>query len=119
MREAAASERERVIELLARACERPDGEAREALALVASDDAEARDVDALVRAIAVARAKIRAQRRKKSSTTAPTTTANAATGATGADAKPTVQCPSCARALAARRFAWHLERCLRANGVDA
>lgn len=117
MREA-ASERERVIELLARACERPDGEAREALALVASDDAEARDVDALVRAIAVARAKIRAQRRKKSSTTAPTTTATAAT-ATGADANPTVRCPSCARALAARRFAWHLERCLRANGVDA
>ena len=36
MREAAASERERVIELLARACERPDGEAREVLALVAS-----------------------------------------------------------------------------------
>jgi len=118
MREAAASERERVIELLARACERPDGEAREVLALVASDDAEARDVDALVHAIAVARAKIRAQRRKKSSTTAPTTTA-AATTATGADENPTVRCPSCARALAARRFAWHLERCLRANSVDA
>jgi len=28
-----------------------------------------------------------------------------------------VTCPRCARALAARRFAWHLERCLRANAA--
>ena len=114
-----ASERERVIELLARACEREGSDAREALALVASasDEARGRDVDALVRGIARARATIRARRRKKSSTTAPPPTTVAS--GSGADANPTVRCPSCARSLAARRFAWHLERCLRANGADA
>ena len=31
------------------------------------------------------------------------------------EACPTVRCPRCARELASKRFAWHLERCLRAQ----
>ena len=35
----------------------------------------------------------------------------------GGRATVTVTCPKCGRGLGARRFAWHLERCLRANAA--
>ena len=35
----------------------------------------------------------------------------------GGHATVTVTCPKCGRGLGARRFAWHLERCLRANAA--
>jgi len=34
------------------------------------------------------------------------------------EACPTVRCPRCARELASKRFAWHLERCLRASSNE-
>lgn len=100
--------RERTIAELVARYERQGTIVRDALdaaARVVSDDAGA---EAVVEATREATREATKRRRED---------AREAREREGGHATVTVTCPKCGRGVGARRFAWHLERCLRANAA--
>lgn len=107
-RAASTRKRERTIAELVARYERQGTIVRDALdaaARVVDDDAGAEEV---VEATREATREATARRRED---------AREARERDEGRATVTVTCPKCGRGLGARRFAWHLERCLRANAA--
>ena len=107
-RAASTRPRERTIAELVARYERKGTIVRDALdaaARVVDDDAGAEEV---VEATREATEEATARRREDARETR---------AREGGQATVTVTCPKCGRGLGARRFAWHLERCLRANAA--
>ena len=107
-RDPSTRRRERTIAELVARYERRGTIVRDALdaaSNVVSDDA---NVEAIVEATREATREATARRREDARETRKRD---------GGRATVTVTCPKCGRGLGARRFAWHLERCLRANAA--